>query len=54
MKLLRYTSIFKYVKEIETTSLLGGAYDFYSRVVKNQKRTSERKQTSEFVILHNE
>ena len=29
-------------KDIEITSWLVSAYDFYSRVVKNRKRTSER------------
>ena len=35
-----FTRIFEEV--IEITSWLVSAYDFYSRVVKNRKRTSER------------
>ena len=41
----------KEAKEIKITSWLVRAYDFYSRVVKDNKTN---KRASEFVILHNE
>ena len=36
-----YRSLYQRVRYIEITSWLMSAYDFYSRVVENHKRTSE-------------
>ena len=40
--MIRLTENNTYKCEIEITSCLVSAYDFYSRVVKNHQRTSER------------
>ena len=41
--LVAAVQLFAHVYFIEITSWLVSAYDFYSRVVKNRKRTSERR-----------
>ena len=42
------------LEDIEITSWLVSAYDFYSRVVKSRKRTSERSERVSLATFHNE